>query len=196
MTIDAKTVAQLREQTGAGMMDAKRALEETGGDLPKAIEYLRNKGVAKAVKRAERETKEGRVHAYMHANGKLGAMVEVLCETDFVARNDGFIGLCNDLAMQVAAADPLYVRREDVPAEIVEKEKAIYREEMAGQNKPAEVIEKIITGKLDKYFSETVLLEQLFIKDDSKKVGDLLNEHIAKIGENIQVHGFSRFQIK
>jgi elongation factor Ts len=192
---DAKTVMQLRQMTGAGMMDAKGALEETGGDLEKAAELLRKKGVAKAAKKAERETKEGRVVSYTHANGKLGAMVEVLCETDFVARTEQFQELCRDLAMHIAASDPLYVKRADVPADLIEKEKAIYREEMAGQAKSADILEKIIDGKINKYFSEVCLLEQSFIKDEDKTIEEVVKEKIASLGENIQVTRFSRFNI-
>lgn len=195
MTIDAKTVMQLRQMTNAGLMDAKAALEETQGNLEQAVEVLRKKGIAKAGKKAERETKEGRVYTYVHANGKMGSMVEVLCETDFVARNELFEALCHDIAMHVAAADPLYVRREDVPGELIEKEREIYRGEMEGQAKPADIIEKIIEGKLNKYFSEMCLLEQLFVKDDSKTVQDLVKEKISSLGENIQITRFSRFQI-
>ncbi len=195
MAVNAKTVAELREMTGAGMMDAKKALEETGGDLAKAAEALRKKGITKAASKAARETKEGRVYAYVHANGKIGAMVEVLCETDFVARNEAFVELCKDLAMQVCAADPLYVRREQVPPEVVEKERQMYREEMAGQIKPENVLEKIVEGKLNKYFSETCLFEQAFVKDDTKTVEELVKEKIALLGENIQVNRISRFQI-
>jgi len=195
MTIDAKMVAQLREMTGAGIMDAKKALEETSGNLEQASEVLRKKGVVKAAKKADRATKEGRVYSYIHSNGKSGAMVEVLCETDFVARNDGFADLCKDLAMHVCASDPLYVRREQVPSEAVEKEKAIYKEELAAQGKPEAMMEKIIEGKLNKYFSEVCLMEQAFIKDDTKTITDLVNEKIAKIGENIQVSQFAHFHI-
>lgn len=195
MNIDAKLVSQLRAMTGAGIMDAKKALEESGGALEAAAEILRKNGGAKAAKKAERATKEGRVYAYIHSTGKVGALVEVLCETDFVARNEAFQALCHDIAMHVTALDPTYVRREDVPAEIVEKEKEIYRAEMEGQNKPAEVIEKIITGKLDKFYEGACLMEQAFIKDDSKTIRDLLNENIATIGENMQIARFVRFQI-
>ncbi|MBM5789942.1 translation elongation factor Ts [Candidatus Parcubacteria bacterium] len=195
MPITASQVAQLRAQTGAGMMDAKSALEETGGDLEKAIELLRKKGVAKAAKKADRETKEGRVHAYIHSNGKLGALVEVLCETDFVARNEAFVELCNDLALHVSASDPLYLTREQVPVEVVEKEREIAREQMAGEGKPAEVLEKIIEGKLAKWYGEVVLMEQPFIKDEDKTIEEFVKEKIASLGENIQVRRFARFHI-
>ena len=195
MSISAQQVAQLRAQTGAGMMDAKMALEETGGDLEKAAEMLRKKGIAKAAKKADRETHEGRVHAYIHSNGKLGALVEVLCETDFVARTDAFIEFCNDLAMHISASDPVYLTREQVPLELIEKEKEIYRAEMTAQAKPADVIEKITEGKLNKWFSESVLLEQSYIKDEDKTIEDLLKERIATLGENMQIRRFARFTI-
>ncbi|OGL94943.1 elongation factor Ts [Candidatus Uhrbacteria bacterium RIFOXYB12_FULL_58_10] len=195
MMIDAKLVAQLREMTGAGMMDAKKSLEGTNGDLTAAAEALRAKGLAKAASKSDRATKEGRVFSYIHSNGKLGAMVEVLCETDFVARNEAFTELCHDLAMHISAADPLYVKREDVPAEVVAKEREIYAAEMAEQAKPAEIVEKIVEGKLNKYFSDVCLLEQPFIKDEDTTVDEFVKAKIATIGENIQVSRFSRFQI-
>lgn len=193
--VDAKLVARLREMTGAGMMDAKKALEGTNGDLTAASEALRTKGLAKAASKSDRATKEGRVFSYVHSNGKLGAMVEVLCETDFVARNEAFTELCHDLAMHISAADPLYVRREDVPLEVVAKEKEIYAAEMAEQAKPAEIVEKIVEGKLNKYFRDTCLLEQPFIKDEDVTIDEFVKEKIATIGENIQISRFSRFQI-
>ena len=195
MSIDAKTVVELRQMTGAGMMDAKKALEECGGDLEKAAEELRKKGIAKAAKRADRATKEGRVYAYIHSNNKAGAMVEVLCETDFVARNDSFTELCHDLAMHIVAADPVYLTREDVPVEVVEKEKELFAEEMKNENKPDDVIAKIVEGKMNKYYSEMCLMEQEFIKDDSKTIEGLLKEKIGTIGENIQISRFARFNI-
>lgn len=190
--IDAKMVMQLREITGAGMMDAKAALEETTGDLTKAAELLRKKGVAKADKKAERVTKEGRVFSYLHSNNKLGALIELFCETDFVAKTDQFQELGHDLALHVAAANPTYVRREDVPAEVVEKEKEIYRAEIANQNKPAEIVEKIIEGKMSKFYGDNCLLEQAFIKDDTKIVSEIIKEKIAILGENIQVGRIAR----
>lgn len=195
MSIDAKQVAELRAMTGAGMMDAKKALEETGGDLQRAAQTLREKGIAKAAKKADRETHEGRVHAYIHSNGKLGAMVEVLCETDFVARNEAFIELCHDLALHVSAADPQYLTREDVPLELVEKERAIYTAEMGGVGKPADVIAKIVEGKLGKWYSEVVLMEQSFIKDEDQTIEEFVKSKIASLGENILVRRFARFSI-
>lgn len=195
MSIDAKTVAELRSMTGAGMMDAKKALEETSGDIDKAAQYLREKGIAKAAKKADRETKEGRVHAYIHSNGKLGAMVEVLCETDFVARNEGFIEFCHDLALHVSAMDPLYLTREGVPHEMVEKEREIYAREMEGAGKPADVIQKIVEGKLNKWYSEIVLMEQPFIKDEDQTIEKFVKGKIASLGENMQIRRFVRFNI-
>ncbi|MFA4845866.1 MAG: translation elongation factor Ts [Patescibacteria group bacterium] len=193
--IDAKLVSDLRAQTGAGMMDVKKALEETSGDVEKAVQLLRERGVAKAAKKADRETHEGRVHSYSHANGKLGAMVEVLCETDFVARTESFIAFCNDLAMHVSAMDPLYLSRMDVPSELVAKEKEIYTAEMESQGKPAEVIAKIVEGKLNKWYSEVVLLEQPFIKDEDMTIEEFLKEKIVTLGENMQIRRFARFSI-
>ncbi len=193
MSITASQVAELREKTGAGLMDAKRALEECGGDMEKAAEDLRKKGIAKAGKKSDRETHEGRVHAYIHSNAKLGAMVQVLCETDFVARTEAFIELCNDLAIHVSAMDPLYLSRADVPADIVAKEQELIRGELAAQNKSADVIEKIMEGKMNKFFGENVLLEQAFIKDDAKTVEEFLKEKIATLGENMQIKRFARF---
>lgn len=174
-------------------MDAKRALEEMGGDMEKAAEELRKKGIAKAGKKSDRETHEGRVHAYIHSNAKLGAMVQVLCETDFVARTEAFVDMCNDLAIHISAMDPSYLSRADVPVEIVEKEQGFFREELAAQNKPADVIEKIMEGKMNKFFGENVFLEQAFIKDDSKTVEDFIKEKMSTLGENIQVKRFARF---
>lgn len=193
MAIDAKMVAQLREQTGAGMMDAKKALEESNGDLTAATELLKTRGLAKAAKKGDRETKEGRVFSYIHSSGKIGVLVEILCETDFVAKNDSFTELLKDVAMHIAAADPLYVKRDQVPPEVVEKQRAMFKEEVA--DKPADIQEKIIDGKMSKYFSEVCLLEQPFVKDDAITVEALLKDKIATIGENMQISRFSRFHI-
>ncbi len=195
MAIDIKLVTQLREMTGAGIMDARNILQEVDGDLDKAVEELRKRGIVKAANKANRETHEGLVRTYIHANGKLGSLVEVLCETDFVAHTEIFQTLCDDLALHVSACDPLYITREQVPQELIDKELEIIKAELASQNKPAEVIEKISEGKLNKYFSEIVLVEQSYIKDDSKTVGDFIKEKIAIIGENIQVSRISRFHI-
>lgn len=195
MAVTAKQVAELRKMTGAGMMDAKKALEATNGDIDKAIEELQKKGVAKAAKKATRETSEGLVHSYIHSNGKLGALVEVNCETDFVARNEAFQELCQDLAMHVSASDPLYVSREDVPDELVEKQKAMFSEQAAEAGKPADVVKKILEGKMNKWYEEVVLLEQPFVKDEDMTIQDLVTKKVASLGENIQIHRFSRFQI-
>ncbi len=193
--ITAAAVGELREMTGAGMMDAKKALVEAGGDLEKAAELLRKNGIIKAGKKADRTTNEGRVHAYVHGTGKVGVLVEVLCETDFVARNEAFVALCNDLAMHVAASAPLYVSRDQVPMEMVEKEREMYRAEMEGQTKAAEIMDKIVDGKLNKFFADVCLLEQAFIKDEDKTVEEFVKEKIATLGENIQVRRFSRLNL-
>jgi len=195
MTITAKDVAELRKRTGAGMMDCKKALEENGGDMAKAAEWLRAKGILKAEKRADRVVKEGRVEIYHHHNGKLAVMVEVACETDFVARTDDFKTLCRDVAMHIASAAPLAVAAEDVPADVVERERRIYLEQVAAEGKPEAVRGKIVDGKLKKFFSEVALLEQPFVKDDKQTVGDLVKALSGKTGENIQVRRFARFQL-
>jgi len=191
--ITAKMVQELREKTGAGMMDCKKVLTEAGGDFAKAEELLRKKGLAAAARRSARAATEGAVASYIHMGGKIGVLLEVNCETDFVARTDGFQALVKDLAMQIAAAAPLCVRREDVPAELIAKEMEIARGQAREQKKPEAIVEKIATGKVEKYFSEVCLLEQAFVKDDKKKVGDVVTEAVAKIGENIQVRRFARF---
>lgn len=193
MNIDAQTIQSLRAQTGAGIVDCKNALTETNGDVVKAAEILRKKGMAKAGTRGERATKEGRVASYIHGNNKVGVLVEVQCETDFVARTEGFQAFVSDVAMQIAAMNPLYVSREQVPAEVIEKEKEIAMAEFAGSSKPKEVVEKIAIGKLDKYFSEVCLLDQNFIKDEDVTIGDLLKQTIAKTGENMRIVRFARF---
>jgi elongation factor Ts len=194
MVITADLVKQLRDKTGAGMMECKKALSETSGDLEKAIEALRKSGIAKAEKRADRAASQGRVDSYIH-DGRLGVLVEVNCETDFVARTDDFKGLCKDLAMQAAAAGADYVRREEVPAERVAKEREIFAAQMAGEKKPANIMEKILDGKVNKLYSEVCLLEQPFIKDDKKSVDELVKEMSAKTGENIVVRRFVRFRL-
>lgn len=194
MAITAADVAKLRELTGAGMMDAKRALEENGGDIEKAIDALRKSGAAKAAKKAERTTAEGKIFAYTHGN-KLAVVVELLCETDFVARNEQFIELGNDLAMHIAASAPQFVSRDQVPADLVEHEKGIYREQLAAEGKPAEIVEKIIDGKLNKFYEEICLLDQKFIKDEDKTVQQLLNDKVLSIGENLKIGRFIRMQL-
>jgi elongation factor Ts len=195
MEVNASTVKELREKTGAGVMDCKKALAECSGNLEKAVDYLRQKGLAAAAKKASRVAGEGLVGAYIHAGGKIGVMVELNCETDFVARTPEYQALLKDIAMQVAAASPRYVRREDVPAEEIERERNIYRTQVLEQGKPEKIVDKIVEGKLDRFYSEICLVEQAFIKDPDKKVGDLLQEAIARMGENIQVRRFMRYQI-
>jgi elongation factor Ts len=193
----AQQVKELRDRTGAGVMDCKEALTASAGDLQGAVEYLRKKGLAQAAKRAGREAREGMVGTYVHPGAKLGVLVEVNCETDFVARTEAFQELVKDLGMQVAASNPTYVTREDVPGEVVEKEREIYRGQLADQKKPAQVIDKIIEGKLDKFYTEQCLLEQPFIKDATGKtrVRDLVDGVNAKTGERIVVKRFARFQV-
>lgn len=193
MEITAAVVKELREKTGAGMMDCKKALGETAGDLDKAIDYLRQKGLAAAAKKADRVAADGAVGAYVHPGGKIGVLVEINCETDFVARTTEFQALLKDIAMQVAAANPRYVRREEVSAEEFEKEKSIYRQQALETGKPEKVVDKIVEGKMERFFSDVCLLEQSFIKDPDKKVTDIMNEAIARLGENIQVRRFARY---
>ncbi len=195
MAVDAKLVKTLRDMTGAGFMECKKALEETGGNLEEAVEVLRKKGVAKAAKKAGRETKEGLIHSYIHAGGRVGVLLELNCETDFVARNEVFKELANEIALQIAAMKPKWVKREDVPKEIVEKEGEIAREAAIAEGKPEHIAEKIAEGKVNKFFQENCLLEQKFIKDEAKTVEELIKEYIAKLGENIQVGRFCRFEI-
>lgn len=193
--IDQNLIVKLREFTGAGIVDCKKALDEAQGDYDSAVEYLRKKGQKVAANKQERETKEGRVHAYIHGNGKAGALVEVLCETDFVARNEQFIEFCHGVAMHIVAANPLYVRPEDISDEVIAKEREIYEEQMAGDNKPPEIKDKILQGKLAKYYAETCLLKQPFIMDDSQTVEQHVTNMIAKIGEKIEIRRFSRFAL-
>jgi elongation factor Ts len=191
--ISAKTVKELREKTGAGMMDCKQALAETDGDLEKAVDFLRQKGLATAQKKSSRVTKEGAVDSYIHAGGKIGVLVEVGVETDFVARSDPFKEFTHDLAMQVAASNPLWVRREEVPDEVIERERAIYREQAKG--KPDNVVEKMIEGKLAKFFADVCLMEQPFVKDPDRTVEQLRTDLVGVIGENVEVRRFARFQL-
>ncbi len=193
--ITAQMVKQLREATGAGILDCKKALQEAGGDMERAVEILREWGIAKAAKKVGREAREGLIGHYVHMGGKMAAIVEVNCETDFVARTPEFQQLAKDLAMQVVAARPRWVRREDVPEEVIEKEKEILRAQLADSGKPPQIVERIIEGKLNKWFEEVCLLEQPFIRDEDKTVGDLINEHIAKLGENIVIRRFARFEV-
>jgi len=193
--MDPNLVKELRERTGAGMMDCKKALVETNGDLDKAITFLREKGLASAGKKAGRAANDGRVHSYIHGTGKVGVLVEVNCETDFVARTDDFVSFVNDVAMHVAASNPRYLQKEAVPAEDVEKEKAILRAQAEGSNKPAAVIEKMVEGRLSKFFEEMCLLQQKFVKDPDKTIETLVKEQIVKLGENISIKRFARFQL-
>jgi elongation factor Ts len=193
--ISANMVKDLREKTGAGMMDCKKALAEAGGNFEKAVDYLRQKGLATAAKRAGRVASEGQIGSYVHAGGKIGVMVEVNCETDFVAKTDDFQIFAKDIAMHIAASSPLFIQRENVPPEVLERERGIYRAQARETGKPEKIIEKIVDGKLEKYFGEVCLLEQPFIKDPDLTVKDLLNGLIGKLGEKIEVRRFSRFQV-
>jgi elongation factor Ts len=194
-TITADQVKQLREKTGAGMMECKAALAEANGDMEEAITILRKRGLAQAAKRAGRATAQGLITSYIHLGGKIGVLVEVNCETDFVARTEDFQNLAKEVAMHIAAADPKWVRREEVPAEAIEKEKAIYRAQMENTGKPAHVLDKIIEGKLGNFYSQFVLLDQPSIRDTNITIGQLITQATAKTGENIQVKRFVRFRV-
>jgi len=195
VNITSQMVKELRDKTNAGMMDCKKALGETAGDMEKAVDLLRQKGLAVAAKRAGRETKEGLVESYIHAGGKLGVMVEVGCETDFVAKTDDFKSFVKDIAMHIAAVNPIAVSREEVPAEILQREKDIYINQALESGKPQQIVEKMVGGKVEKYLAEICLLEQKFVKNPDLSIQDLLNELIAKLGENISIKQFARFQI-
>jgi elongation factor Ts len=195
MEVSALGVKELREKTGAGMMDCKKALAECGGDLDKAVDYLRQKGLAAAAKKASRAATDGAVGAYVHPGGKIGVLVELNCETDFVARTTEFQNLLKDIAMQIAAANPRYIRFDEVPSGHLEKEREIYRQQALESGKPEKVVEKIVDGKIDRFYSEVCLLEQAFIKSPERKVADILTEAVARLGENIQVKRFSRYQL-
>lgn len=197
MEITAAAVKELRDRTGCGMMDCKKALKECDGNAEKAIDYLREKGLAKAAKKADRNAKDGRVFSYIHNTGKVGVLVEIDCETDFVAKTDEFQQLGHDIAMHIAAANPLYLAPEDVPADVLEREKAVYREQLLAdpKPKPAAILDKIIDGKIRKYYEQVCLLEQPWIRDDDKKIKDLVIDLIAKMGENMKIHHFARFAI-
>jgi elongation factor Ts len=195
MEVNATLVRELRDKTGAGIMDCKRALAETGGDLDNAISYLRQKGLAAAAKKADRVAADGAVGAYVHPGGKIGVLVEINCETDFVARTAEFQSLLKDIAMQIAAANPRYVRREDVSADELEKEREIYRRQGVESGKPEKVIEKIVDGKMERFFSEVCLLEQAFIKDPDHKVADVVNDVVARLKEKIEVRRFVRYHL-
>jgi elongation factor Ts len=193
--ISAKDVKELRDRTGAGMMECKGALTDAGGDMERAIDILRAKGAAKAAKRAERETREGAVGSYIHIGGKIGVLVEMGCETDFVARNDEFQKLVRDIAMHIAAANPVAVRREDIGAELVERERGVYREQMRESGKPEQIWDKIVDGKIEKFYAEQALLEQPFVKDPDVTVGELIIRAAAKTGEKLEVRRFARFAL-
>lgn len=193
--IDAKTVGELRARTGAGIVECKKALEESAGDMDKAIEILKKSGAAKAAKKGDRETAEGLIHAYVHGNGKVGAMVEVQCETDFVARNEDFQEFVHDIAMQIAATDPQWVSPEAVPADEIDKMRAAFMEELAADNKPEDIKAKIVQGKLDKWLADVTLTKQPWVKDDSKTIEQLLTEKIATIGEKIVIARFTRYHL-
>ena len=193
--VSAQQVKELRERTGAGMMDSKRALVEMNGDMEKAIDYLREKGLAAAAKKAGRIAAEGLVEAYIHGGGRIGVLVEINCETDFVAKTPEYKEFCRDIAMQIAAANPEFVKREEVPAEVVERERAVARAQALNEGKPEKIVEKIVEGRIEKYYKEVCLLEQPFIKDTDKTVQALVTEKIAKMGENISIRRFARYQV-
>ena len=195
MVIDANTVKKLRDMTGAGMMDCKKALTKTSGDIDAAIDFLRKSGVAKAEKKGSRETKEGLVYSYIHAGGRLGVMIEVNCETDFVAKTDGFVELAHNLAMQIAATNPIALDMDSVPEDVISKEKEIYTEQAKSSGKPDNIIEKMVEGRMLKFFQENCLIEQAYIKDSEKKINDLLTENIATLGENITISRYTRFAV-
>jgi len=195
MEITAGMVKELREMTGCGMMDCKKALTESNGDVQKAVEFLREKGLASAAKKAGRIAAEGIVESYIHGGGRIGVLVEVNIETDFAAKNPDFRAFVRDIAMQIAASSPLYVQREDVPAEVVEKEKEILKQQAMNEGKPANIAEKMVTGRVDKFFKQICLLEQPFIKDTDKTVQDIVNEKIAMIGEKISIRRFTRYEM-
>ena len=195
MDISATQVKELREATGAGVLECRKALEQHNGDLAKATAYLKEKGLAKAAKKAERAVKDGRVEVYSHPGNRVGVILEVNCESDFVARTEDFKAVVHDLALHIAFASPRYVRPEDIPADVLEAQRAAFQAEAAATGKPANVLERIVQGKLDKYYDEVCLLRQPFVKDDKVKVGDLVAGAIAKIGENIVVRRFVRYEV-
>ena len=195
MNITSQMVKELRDKTNAGMMDCKKALTETDGDMEKAVDFLRQKGLAVAAKRADRSTSEGTIETYIHSGNKLGVMVELGCETDFVAKTDDFTAFAKDLAMQIAATNPVSISREDVPPDVLRRERDIYTQQAIDSGKPANIAEKIVAGKIDKYYAEACLLEQKFIKDTDLTIQDKLNELVAKMGENISVKRFVRMQV-
>lgn len=195
MELNATVLKELREKTGAGFLDCKKALAETGGNLEKAVDYLRQKGLAAAAKKADRVAADGAVGAYVHPGGKIGVLVEINCQTDFVARTTEFQTLLKDMAMQIAAASPRYVKREEVSSDEIEKEREIYRGQALESGKPEKVVEKIVEGKMERFFSEVCLLEQAFIKDPDRKVSDTINDAITRLGEKIEVRRFARYHL-
>ena len=195
MKVTAQMVKELRERTGAPMLQCKSVLEETGGAIEEAIQVLRKKGLAAAAKKAGRTAAEGAVGSYIHAGGKIGVLVEVNCETDFVARTDDFQNLVKDIAMHIAAAEPRFVRREEVTEDLLEREREIYRDQVLASGKPENLVDRIVTGKMEKFYSEHVLLEQAFVKNPDQSIEQMIVEKVAKIGENIQVRRFSRFKL-
>ena len=195
MQITSQMVKELRDKTNAGMMDCKKALADTNGDMEKAVDLLRQKGLAVAKKRADRATSEGVIETYIHAGGKLGVMVEVGCETDFVAKSPAFVEFAKNVAMHIAASNPVSIRREDVSPELIERERNIYKQQAIDSGKPENIAEKMVGGKMDKFFAENCLLEQQYVKNPDLSIQDLLNELIAKMGENIGVKRFARFQV-
>ena len=195
MSIDAKVVKELRERTGAGMMDCKKALLETDGDLEKAVDHLRKTGIAKAEKKGQRTTKEGLIFSYIHHGGKLGVLLEINCETDFVAKTEGFNELAQNLSMQIAATNPASISRDDMDPAVLEREKTIFTDQAKESGKPDNIVEKMVEGRIEKFFAESCLLEQQYIKDSDRKVSDLLTEAVSTLGENIVVNRFVRFAI-
>ena len=195
MSIDASVVKELREKTGAGMMDCKKALVETSGNIDKAVDYLRKSGIAKAEKKGDRTAKEGLVFSYIHHGGRLGVLVELNCETDFVAKTDGFSDLAHNIAMQIAATSPLAVKREDIDQKLLDKEKEIFTDQAKESGKPKEIIGKIVEGRVEKFYAESCLIEQQFIKDPDRKIGDLITDAVSTLGENIVINQFARFSV-
>jgi len=195
MGVDAKKVKNLRDKTGAGMMDCKKALVESSGDMEKAVDYLRKTGITKAEEKSARIAKEGLIYSYIHQGNRLGVLLDIGCETDFVAKTEGFKDIAHNISMQIAATNPIAIRREDVDPELTDREKSIYHEQAKSSGKPEEIIDKIVEGKLNKFFQDNCLLEQTFIKDSEKNIQDLINEIIVTLGENISVNRFTRFAI-
>jgi len=195
MSIDASVVKELRDKTGAGMMDCKKALVETSGNIDKAVDYLRKSGIAKAEKKGDRTAKEGLVFSYIHHGGRLGVLVELNCETDFVAKTDGFSDLAHNIAMQIAATNPLSVSREDIDQKLLDKEKEIFTDQAKESGKPKEIIGKIVEGRVEKFYAESCLIEQQFIKDPDRKIGDLITDAVSTLGENIVINRFARFSV-